>query len=227
MFPGAVSPSVTNAASGRADTARDAVVAGKLQTNDESAPAGRAQRCDHFRHEPRPPVPVAAKLVIPPVRMWREELMKQVTMPAGNLDAGKTTILQVDGGGCDFLDQAADLGGGQGSRDGPREVVGQGGRTDRFRIAPREVASAPGVLDLTDQPATLALDGFCKSLGDPPSIVLPPDLNPGQAGLMARHAQGLRNATAKRCRRHGSRMEANLAFRDATFGCRKRGDRRA
>ena len=113
--------------------------------------------------------------------------MKQVTMPAGNLDAGKTTILQVDGGGCDFLDQAADLGGGQGSRDGPREVVGQGGRTDRFRIAPREVASAPGVLDLTDQPAILALDGFCKSL-ETLRIVLPPDLNPGQAGLMAHHA---------------------------------------
>ena len=60
----------------RADTARDAVVAGELQTNDEFAPAGRAQRCDHFRHEPRAPVPVAAKLVIPPVRMWLEELMK-------------------------------------------------------------------------------------------------------------------------------------------------------
>ena len=99
--------------------------------------------------------------------------------------------------------------------DGPREVVGQGGRTD-LPDAPREVASAPGVLDLTNQPAILALDGFCKSRTSASSCR---QTEPGASGIDGASCLGLRNA--KRGAAGGTvRVVANLAFRDATFGCR-------
>ena len=115
-----------------------------------------------------------------------------MTVPGGDFDAGKAAVLQMRCGVRGLLDQRADFGWCQRVRHRPGQVVGQRGGTDRFGVATRIMPSAPGILDLPEQTAILALHGFGETF-ELVRVVAPPHLNARQASLVPHHAERFRH----------------------------------
>jgi hypothetical protein len=179
-----------------ADTTGDSIVAGQFQPDDEISPTGRAQSRNKFRDYACAAIPVTAKFVFPPVGPRGEELMEQMPMPSGYFDAGETTVFQVCGRLHRLCDQVANFARRQGVWHSPGKIIGQGGSAKRLGVPSRKMASAAGILDLTEKAAILTFYGtgeVFQSLG----VIAPPNLHAGQINLMAHHAEWLRH-------RHGS-----------------------
>ena len=100
----------------------------------------------------------------------------------------KPHVLQVRRGVRDLLDQIADLRRRQRPRHRPGQIVGQRGGADRFRVAPRKMAPASGILDLPEQTAILAFHRLGEAF-QAVRIVAPPHLHARQTGLMPHHAE--------------------------------------
>jgi hypothetical protein len=108
----------------RVDAARDALVAGQLQADDEIAAAALADRRRHFLHEAQAVLERAAVAVGAPIRPGREDLRNEVAVRAVQLDAAEAAALQPLGDGHILVADAAQLVGGHHMRHGPAKGVG-------------------------------------------------------------------------------------------------------
>jgi hypothetical protein len=177
---------------GRTYAALHAVFARQLEPDDETAAAVRAQRCNELGQKARTSREIAAVLVGARVRPRRQELMKQMAVPARDLDAAETGALQAARGGREVFDQLADFAGGERMRHRPAQIVGQRRSTDRFGVASGRMPSTAGILDLSEQPAILGFDGI-RPAREPVQVVVVPDAHLVRDLLMRRHAQRLGN----------------------------------
>ena len=142
----------------RIDAAADAVVAGQLEAEDEIAAAALAHARHEVFHQMHAAFEVAAIGVVAIVGPGRHELVEQMAVAAGQLDAAEAAAFEARGGIREVTKQGVDLVDRQHVRHGPADVVGEGRGPDRFVVAAGGVTAAAGVLQLADQSAILAFD---------------------------------------------------------------------
>ena len=88
---------------GRTNAARHPVIARQLQSDDEILAAGCAQRHDQFANHTHTSSPIATKLVIAPVGLRGQELVKQMAVAGGDFHAEKAVILEMQRGLSDLI----------------------------------------------------------------------------------------------------------------------------
>ena len=174
----------------RSDAARDPVVAGKLEADDEAAATGGADGGDQLGDDARAARQIAAVAVAAPVGARRQKLVEQVPVAGGDFDAAEAAALQPRRRVGHLLDHAGDLVDAELARHAPAQVVGQHRRTGGIGCAPRDVAATAAVDDLPEQAAILRLDRLGPA-GEAVEVVVVPGADARGHVKAAPHAQRL------------------------------------